>query len=126
MKCAFWYQLIYTAKIAQVVTSQLTSCNRLVMNKPKSGGVRMAGDSLLTTSLLQVVNRRVASWLSKFVITVTMLLSTGVQQNCPCQLALKIETKVRRYFVRLSNSSTNGLETPKFLLSYWVMKYHIV
>ena len=38
-----------------------------------SGRVRMAYDSLLTTSLLQVVNRLVASWLSK-------LLSTSLLQ----------------------------------------------
>ena len=37
----------------------LTSCNRLVINKLISGCVRMAWDSLLGTSLLQVVNRLV-------------------------------------------------------------------
>ena len=43
-------------------TSLLISCiNRLVINKPISGCVLMACDSLLTTSLLQVVNRLVAS-----------------------------------------------------------------
>ena len=44
---------IYTDKNAEVATSLLTSCN-----KPISGCVRMACDSLLTTSLLQVVNRQ--------------------------------------------------------------------
>ena len=37
-------------------------------NKPISECVRIACDSLLTTSLLQVVNKLVASWLSKLVI----------------------------------------------------------
>ena len=52
---------IYTDKTAQIATSLLTSCNRLVINKPISGCVRVACDSLLTTSLLPVVNRFVAS-----------------------------------------------------------------
>ena len=53
--------LIYTAKNAQVATSLLTTWNKLVVNKPISGCVRMACDSLFTTSLLQVVNRLDAS-----------------------------------------------------------------
>ena len=44
------------------------ACQHLVINKPISGCVRMACDSLLTTSLLQVVNRLDASWFSKLVI----------------------------------------------------------
>ena len=59
----------YTAKNAPVATSLLTSCNNLAdINKPISRCVRMACDSLLTTSLLQVVNKLVASWFSKLVI----------------------------------------------------------
>ena len=44
----------YTAKNAKLASSVLRSCNRLVINKPISGYVRMAFDILLTTSLLQV------------------------------------------------------------------------
>ena len=58
----------YTAINAQVATRLLTSCNRLAINKPISGCVCLACDSFLTTSLLQAVNRRVASLLSKLVI----------------------------------------------------------
>ena len=50
----------YTAKNRQVATSLVTSCNRLEKNKPISRFVRMVCDSLLTTSLFQVVNRFVA------------------------------------------------------------------
>ena len=48
----------------------LISCNRLNMNKPISGCLLnpMACNSFLMTSLLQVVNRLVASWLWKLVI----------------------------------------------------------
>ena len=50
----------YTAKHAQLATNLLTSCNRLVINKPISECVRMANcDSLLTTNLLKVVDRLV-------------------------------------------------------------------
>ena len=49
----------YTAKHAQLATKLLTSCNRLVINKPISECVRMACDSLLTTNLLKVVDRLV-------------------------------------------------------------------
>ena len=48
------YRACYTAKTRDSATSLLTSCNRFVINKPISGCVRMAYDSLLTTSLLQV------------------------------------------------------------------------
>ena len=51
-----WY--IYTAKNAQVVTSLLTSCNNLLQQaryQVRSRGLRQ----LVTTSLLQVVNRAV-------------------------------------------------------------------
>ena len=48
-------------KNANVTANLLTSCNRLVINKPIFECVRMACDSLLTTSLLQVVNRLVVS-----------------------------------------------------------------
>ena len=51
----------YTDENEQVVTRLLASCNRLVINKSKSGCVHMACDSLLMTSLLQVVNRLVAN-----------------------------------------------------------------
>ena len=51
---------VYTARNAQVVASLLTSCNRLD-HKPISRCVRMACDSLLTTNLLQLVNRLAAS-----------------------------------------------------------------
>ena len=56
--------LEYTAKNTQVVTSLFTSCDNLlqVYNKPISGCVRMACAQLVTTSLLQVVNRLVASF----------------------------------------------------------------
>ena len=56
--------LEYTAKNTQVVTSLFTSCDNLlqVYNKPISGCVRMACGQLATTSLLQVVNRHVASF----------------------------------------------------------------
>ena len=49
--------LIHTAKNAQVETSLLTSCNNLLQQASRS--VRMACDSLLATSLLQVANRLV-------------------------------------------------------------------
>ena len=52
----------------QVAASLLTSCNRLVINKPISGCVRMAYDSFMTTSLLQVVKRLGANSFSNFVI----------------------------------------------------------
>ena len=58
---AFLTHLLYTARNAQVATSLLTTWNRLVINKPISGCVRMACDSLFTTSLFQVVNRLDAS-----------------------------------------------------------------
>ena len=48
-------------KNANVTANLLTSCNRLVINKPIFECVRMACDSLLTTSLLQVVNRLLVS-----------------------------------------------------------------
>ena len=48
--------------------SALTSCNRFVINKSISGCVRMACDGLLTTRLLQAVNRLVASCLSRLVV----------------------------------------------------------
>ena len=53
--------LCIQAKKPIVEESLLTSCSRLVIKKMTSGCVRMACDSLLTTSLLQVVNRLVAS-----------------------------------------------------------------
>ena len=59
---------IYTAKKAQVATSLLTSCNNL-LQQADIRCVRMPCDSLLTTSLLQVINRLVACWLSKLVIS---------------------------------------------------------
>ena len=49
-----------TAKNAQVITSLLTSCNKLLQQagiRMRSHGLRQLG----TTSLLQVVNRLVAS-----------------------------------------------------------------
>ena len=46
----------------------LPSFHRLVKNRLISGCVRMACDSLLTTGLLQDVNRLVPNWLSKLVI----------------------------------------------------------
>ena len=44
---------------------QEVGCNRLVINKPISGCVRIAFDSLSTTSLLQVVNEFVAKLVIK-------------------------------------------------------------
>ena len=46
---------LQTAKNAQFAKSLLTFCNRFVINKPISGCVRMAFDSLSTLSLFQVV-----------------------------------------------------------------------
>ena len=70
------------AQNVQVVASLLTSCNRLVINKPISGCVRMSRDSLLTTSLLQVVDRLVASCLSKLVITgLLQVVSTSCNKS---------------------------------------------
>ena len=60
MQKDFSTMFIATPK-TQVSTCLLTSCNRLVINKPISGCVRMACDNLLMTSPLQVVNRLVAS-----------------------------------------------------------------
>ena len=54
-------EMDYTAKNPQVAARPLTSCDRHATNKPISGYVRMACHSLLTTNLLQVVNRLVAS-----------------------------------------------------------------
>ena len=53
-------------KTAQVVL--MTSCDRLVINKPVPGCARIASHCLLTISLLQVVNRLVSSCLPKLVI----------------------------------------------------------
>ena len=53
--------LKFTDKNAEISTSLLASCNSLVIRMAISGCVRMACDSLLITSLLQVVNRLVAS-----------------------------------------------------------------
>ena len=44
------------------ITNLLPSCSRLVINQPISECVRMAGNSLLTTGLLQVVNGLGASY----------------------------------------------------------------
>ena len=52
-----------TCKLQQGCWHFTTTCY-----KPISGNISMACDSLLMTSLLQIVNRLITSWLSKLVI----------------------------------------------------------
>ena len=58
---------IYTARNAQVAASLLQACCLAVI-KLISGCVRIACSGLMITSLLQVVNRLDASWLSRLFI----------------------------------------------------------
>ena len=60
-------------------------------NKPIPGCVRMAYDNLLATSLLQVVNRFVASWLCKPVIHMFIAnCFNKLQQVCNGQVATSL------------------------------------
>ena len=68
-----------TAKNEQVVTSLLTSCKNLLQADIR---IRMACDSLLTTSLLQVVKRLVASCQQT---CCKLIVITCHQQTC-CKL----------------------------------------
>ena len=60
--------LSYKAKNMQVAQVYWHCLFTTCYNKPMLGCIRTACDSLVTTSLLQVVNRLVSSWLSKLVI----------------------------------------------------------
>ena len=80
-------------KLEQVCWHLVTTC----YNKPISGCVRMACDSLLTTGLLQVVNRFVASWLSKRVINAQACCKLFQQvvtslQMTSCNKPIKLST----------------------------------
>ena len=68
----------------QQVRSHLATISR----NPVSGCVPMSCDNLLTTSLLEVVNRLVASELPKLVINrLVASFRNKLQQVCKCQVA---------------------------------------
>ena len=69
------FKLLNAAKNTQLATSMLTSCNRLVINKPISGYVRMACNSF-------VDNKSVASCQQtcKLILNCQNFLFTGLLQ----------------------------------------------
>ena len=72
----------YTARNAQVAASLLQACHLAVI-KLISGCVRIACFGLMITSLLQVVNRLDASWLSRlFIYKPCLSCFNNLQQVC--------------------------------------------
>ena len=79
------------AKNAHVATCLLTSCNRLVIDKPISGCVCMACGSLLRASPFQVASLQITS-------APTLILTDLLQLDGSCYKLVKLTTCLWRFW----------------------------